>query len=380
MKNKQKRILILTGIYPPDSGGPATFLPKIEKYLQSSNYFINLLSLSNLPKTCIVSTDLTHKVFIPRKINKIYRTILVLKNIYNLAQKSDLIFINGLFLEAYFVLRFLKRISIAKIVGDPVWEKAQLKSPRTIKFENRQLKQYSMSLAIFSYIYKKVFKSFNVLIFPSNYLKNTFINLYNLNNSYLVIHNSVPELNVLKTPNLKAKKYDLVILSRLVRWKNVDLFLKTISHKNYRVLIIGDGPEKSKLEKISFQSNLDITFTGDLSHQDTQAKLDGSKVFIQVSSYEGFSHSLLEAMSRGLICFVSNIESNREIINDSVNGFLVDLSGLNEISAILDIYIGDYDKQLIIGENAIRTIKEGFLDEVEIPKYIEKFDQLICLK
>ena len=78
-----------------------------------------------------------------------------------------------------------------------------------------------------------------------------------------------------------------------------------------------------------------------------------------MSRFEGNPKARLEAMSRGCVCIVSNISSNKEIIKDEINGFLVhnidgDLS--NKINNIVN------DKNLIkkIGLEAQKNINENF--------------------
>ena len=52
------RVLVTVGIFPPDIGGPATFVPKIAKYFQDElNYEIEILTLSDNKNSCLLYTS-----------------------------------------------------------------------------------------------------------------------------------------------------------------------------------------------------------------------------------------------------------------------------------------------------------------------------------
>jgi L-malate glycosyltransferase len=104
------------------------------------------------------------------------------------------------------------------------------------------------------------------------------------------------------------KKSDVVYMGRLVRHKNVDLLIKSVSLAlrvvpDIRVIIIGDGPENEKLRylvsKLGLEKN--VEFTGFLSNYDEAiALMKSAKVFVSPSTREGFGMAALEANACGL--------------------------------------------------------------------------------
>ena len=88
-------ILITTGIYPPDVGGPARFVPLIADKLSIKNN-VNVLTLSeNLGSSEKVNYEVTRII---RKQNKIIRFLKSILLIIKVGKGSDIIFINGLWL------------------------------------------------------------------------------------------------------------------------------------------------------------------------------------------------------------------------------------------------------------------------------------------
>ena len=113
-------ILITTGIFPPDVGGPAKFVPLIADNL-SKNHSLNVITLSEETNSV---DEFDYGIFrIKRNQNKIFRFLKTVMLIIRKGRNVNIIFINGLWLEVYIANLFLRKETIRKIVGDPVWEK-----------------------------------------------------------------------------------------------------------------------------------------------------------------------------------------------------------------------------------------------------------------
>ena len=87
-----------------------------------------------------------------------------------------------------------------------------------------------------------------------------------------------------------------------------------------RLVLIGDGPERDALADLatSFGCRDRIVFAG--HRVDAASLITAFDAFILGSEFEGMSNSLMEAMSIGLPCVVSDIAPNRELITDDVTG------------------------------------------------------------
>ena len=90
------------------------------------------------------------------------------------------------------------------------------------------------------------------------------------------------------------------------------------------LLIAGDGPERSRLEALVRELGIApaVRFLGVQS--DMEAILSALDVFVLTSHSEGFSNAILEAMGMGLPVVASKVGGNIEMVEDGVNGFLVD--------------------------------------------------------
>ena len=357
------RVLVTVGIFPPDIGGPATFVPKIAKYFQDElNYEIEILTLSD-NKNSNINDDFSVKR-IDRNLPIIYRWLKTIFTIYKLGKNKDLIFVNGLGTEATIANIFLKKKIIRKIVGDPVWERAYSKAKISESFDEFQVKNYGFSISLQKKVRSFSIKKSDIVVTPSQHLKNFILNL-GFKNKIEIINNGVfiPEEN---TNIFTNDQINITIVSRLVSHKNIEKIIRAISDLNNPLInlnIIGDGPELNQLQKISLESNNkdNIIFHGKLNRDDINHIFLKSDIYIQASNYEGLPHSLLEAMSYGIPVLCTPVGECKEILGNEDRGYILDLPvSKNNIKSKISEIIGEKNIANKKGERGKDFINEKY--------------------
>ena len=116
------KILLVTGIFPPDIGGPSTYIPNLARYLKKKGHEVRILTLANDTKNQL--RDEFEIIRIQRTLPKPLRMILVIA-FFSFISKDFKVFANGLHEEVGISLALRKRHALAKIVGDPVWERSR---------------------------------------------------------------------------------------------------------------------------------------------------------------------------------------------------------------------------------------------------------------
>ena len=357
------RVLVTVGIFPPDIGGPATFVPKIAKYFQDElNYEIEILTLSD-NKNSNINDDFSVKR-IDRNLPIIYRWLKTIFTIYKLGKNKDLIFVNGLGTETTIANIFLKKKIIRKIVGDPVWERAYSKAKISESFDEFQVKNYGFSISLQKKVRSFSIKKSDIVVTPSKHLKNFILNL-GFKNKIEIINNGVfiPEEN---TNIFTNDQINITIVSRLVSHKNIKKIIRAISDLNNPLIylnIIGDGPELNQLQKISLKSNNkdNIIFHGKLNRDDINHIFLKSDIYIQASNYEGLPHSLLEAMSYGIPVLCTPVGECKEILGNEDRGYILDLPvSKNNIKSKISEIIGEKNIANKKGERGKDFINEKY--------------------
>jgi glycosyltransferase involved in cell wall biosynthesis len=347
------RILLTTGIYPPDIGGPATFIPEIASTLVEMGHQVTVLTLTNdLDR---VENSLFRIHFISRKRLRIYRQLKTVFFLIKYLKNIDLVFANGLHEEVGTSLRITKRFngsSVAKIVGDPVWERAVNAfdtQSQIDEFISKKNLKYSFQRRVLV----ASLNEFNLITAPSR-------ELLSLAKSWGV---ATPMMHIpngirISDATSKTEFFDLITVSRLTQWKNIDRVISVAIDLDLQLAIVGSGPDFKKLENL-VSGHPNIKLLGEKSRDEIELLLLQSKIYVALSSYEGLSFSLLQAMMLKRTCIVSDIPGNAQVITTQENGILVPASDANELKLQIDISLRDETLRNRLGENArAKVIKE----------------------
>lgn len=324
------KILITVGIFPPDIGGPASFVPKIAELYSNSGHDVTVVCLTDRKQT----DNLNFKVVrILRNQNLLIRWIKTVSQIIRQGYNADLLFVNGLPMESYIANIFTRKKLIRKIVGDWAWERGMNKKIINESFDEFQNNKHNLHLEIAKFSRGWTATKADLIITPSNHLKNVVKGWGVKENSIKVIYNGTKLKNKPDPIDDQPNDYlKLITVGRLAPWKNIDIIIEALNdykkaNQNFIFYIVGSGPEEIKLKKLVNDLDLEnfVTFTGQLQKDDLNYYLQKSDIYIQASSYEGLPHVILEAMSHNLSIISTPIGGTNEVIQDGKNGWVWEL-------------------------------------------------------
>jgi len=317
-------ILITVGIFPPDIGGPASFVPKISDFLIENGHSVKIICLSEAGN--IHTEDNLDVVRIKRSNNLPIRWIKTIYQIVKNGRRSDLIFVNGLGVESAIANLILKKQLIRKIVGDPVWERAYNKKRITQSFDDFQNNKHSFLIEVQKLLRNWSINSAEIVITPSDHL-NSFVSGIGYSKKILKINNGVNITDINRANESKAD-INLIIISRLVVQKNINIVIeamKLLDNKNLKLRIIGEGGEFSKLESAIHDLNLQnqVQLLGKIDNNKISQFLLTADIFIQASNYEGLPHSVLEAINYEVPILSTETGGCKDLLNDGERGFII---------------------------------------------------------
>lgn len=319
------KLLVATPLYPPETGGPATYSKLLEETLPQEGITVTLVKFKSVR-------------WYPKIIRHIaYFFLLLLKT-----GKADAILALdpvSVGLPAALAARVLGKPFFVKIVGDYAWEQGtqrfgvkgtldEFVEHRSLPFFVQMLKDIERWVALRA---KKI-------IVPSAYLKKIVTAWRIPESRIVVIHNAVSIETIGSVPSsVSALSHPLIVsVGRLVPWKGMKELIDAVATIRETLpaslVIVGDGPERERVTTWAHKKlGAHAVVTGALSHTDTLAVMERGDVFALNTSYEGLSHLLIEALTLGKPIVTTNVGGNPELITHGENGMLV---GRGDVTAL----------------------------------------------
>ncbi len=179
---------------------------------------------------------------------------------------------------------------------------------------------------------------------------------------------------------LPAVAVVVAIIGRLSIEKGHAFLLDAIAalpgRSNIQLLVIGDGPERSNLERHSAALGLSgqTTFLG---HRNDTPRLYGAVDILAIASArEGLPNVLLEAMLYGIPCVATAVGGIPEVISDGRNGLLVEPGALPAYKDALLRLATDLPLRRQLGANARETIMKEYLFSSRMERMMALYEDL----
>jgi len=217
----------------------------------------------------------------------------------------------------------------------------------------------------FECLHLAIIKHLDKIVACSKSLQQVFAENYNIqveavqngvNTDFFVPIDSNKKAELRKQLGIAEKSIVFIVLGRLGERKNVGLIVDaflSVQNQAIRLLIVGSGPQQHTLEQKAM-SDERIIFVG--STGSPLNYLQASDFLISSALAEGLPNTVLEALSCGLPCILSDISPHKELIEDSNAGILYDRFSIGSLkTAMLDSLTWDRDnKSLVARQHALK--------------------------
>jgi len=305
MKSPKLRILIAAAIYPPDPGGPATHAARYERDFDALGHKVRLLVFSRL-------------LWLPFGV----RHLVFLLRMFQAAAGVDVIYAQDAMSTGWasFMAAFvLRRKLVYRIGGDMVWERALERGGAAVPIREFYRSGDHKKSRLFAFQRFSLARADHIIV-PSPLLIDIYTKHYNIAPERIVlIPNPVPSPNpdlrgsTLGVEPLRSEEArTLVFSSRLVSYKNLDLFLDAFaavyeSIAPAKVILIGDGPERGNLKTLVKRLGLvdQVIFPGRLPHQEALEHIRAARATIAPALTEFNPNFVLEGFAHGVPTIMS---------------------------------------------------------------------------
>lgn len=226
----------------------------------------------------------------------------------------------------------------------------------------------------------KIEKYIDAYGFRSEIIRNRFIDKHsNLvkDKPIFIATSGVSEKSIINkdelTKKIEKKTTEILVVSTFIKRKNIDSILYAINELKdkyeFKLTIIGNGPEKENLKKITKDLELSkyVNFIGQQKREDILKYMRSSDIFALISKNETLGMVYLEAMASGCIVIGSKNEGIDGIIISEKNGYLCNAGNYNELSILIEkiLLFSEVEKEKVL-INAYKKIKDQTEEKVSM--------------
>jgi glycosyltransferase involved in cell wall biosynthesis len=304
--NNNGKILLATGIFYPDVGGPAIHVVKIAERLSKEGFKPLVIAYGDDPK----NRSFPFKVKrISRKYPKFLQWLLYFLTVFKETINSKIVYAfdpTAAGVPACIASRFWRKPFVIRIGGDPIWEREVEVGRRMMSItQYYEMGLYKQDKPILFKIIKTLLNNADKVVFYNQFWKDFANKYYKLPNSKIIIFKNPVFKRESANPVLKDNP-TIIFAGRFVAYKNLPLVLNVFDKtreklKKGNLLLIGKGPEINRLLEIkkSLSSGQHIEFLESLPQEKLFEKIRESSIAIGPALSEFNPNFILESLSFG---------------------------------------------------------------------------------
>ncbi len=183
-------------------------------------------------------------------------------------------------------------------------------------------------------------------------------------------------------PETRAARPTLLFVGRLAAVKGVPVLFDALAtviqqHPDVLLRLVGDGPERQKLEATAADLGLQdhVEFCGYKSQAEVAEALSTTDVFVLPSFAEGVPVVLMEAMASQVPVITSKIAGVPELVEDGVSGLLLPPGAVGPLADALNTLLGDADMRAAMGKAGREKVARNFVSAKEAEKLMNLFER-----
>ena len=331
------RIVLLTGIWPPDVGGPATHGPDLARFLLERGHGVRVVTMGDGEPTerpCVVEVAVRGRPF---ALSYAHLTALATRA----ARGADVVYATATYAAAASAATAARRPLVAKLVSDPAYERARRWGLFSGTLEEFQCARGARLEALRRGRTASLRRAHRIVV-PSAYLA-AIAHGWNLERGRVeVVPNPAPPERPAEAEQLP--RGTLVFAGRLTAQKGLATALEALTRvPAARLVLVGDGPDRAELERRAQEAGLNgrVEFRGARPREEVLRALAGAEAALLPSEWENLPHAAVESLAVGTPVVATAVGGVPEVVRDGENGLLVEPSDAEALAAAIERVLGD---------------------------------------
>lgn len=294
------RVLVVTGLYPPEGGGPATHTKMMEKYLPAYGLTVDVLPFRRV-----------------RHLPPVIRHAALLVLCVLRARHADVVFAQdtaSVGFPARLASWLVGARFVVRVPGDHVWEQGRARFGVQSSLEDFALWPTHPYLFFLRLVQRCTLTGAHVVV-PSDFLLGIVLRWGVARHRVVRLYNGVDLSAPVDMPEEPVARPCILSIARLVAWKGLRELISTLpGHLSWHLYLVGDGPQRHALVVYAQEIGVyeRVHFLGEQSNARARGWMEAADVCVLNSTYEGFSHVLVEMLHAGKPIVATDLPGNRE--------------------------------------------------------------------
>jgi glycosyltransferase involved in cell wall biosynthesis len=356
------KVLVISGIWPPDVGGPASHAPQVASFLQSRGHGVVVVTTASAPPPS--ATFPVH--WVSRSLPKGVVHVRTGLEVARRAARVDVVYTTGMFGRSAVGATLARRPYIVKLTADPAFERARRRGIVGGNVDQFQAASAGPKVRALRLARDAELRGAAHVFTPSSYLGELAVSWGVAPARVSVLPNPAPELpeseprEVLRA-SFGMDRLTLAFAGRLTAQKSLGLALRAISQVDgVDLLIAGEGDERAPLEDAAAKLALSerVRFLGPLARDRVIDLFRAADAAILSSSWENFPHAVVEALAAGTPVIATRAGGVAEVVHDEVNGLIVPADDVEALGAAVRRFAGDAELRERLRAAAVPSVAE----------------------
>jgi len=359
-------VLIVSGIWPPDVGGPASHAPELAEYLEARGHRVEVVTTAErAPARESYPVGWT-KRSLPRGV----RHVDAAARIARAARRADVAYTTGMLVRSSLGTALARRPVVMKLTSDPAYE-------RSLRYDlfSGDLDEFQRvdgpRLRALRRINDVALRRAEHLVVPSEALRRLAIGWGIAPDRVTLLPNPVAAPELAPRDELRARHGftgpTLAFAGRLVPQKSIDVALRALGQLDAVTLVLaGEGGEAERMQALARELGVDgrVLFLGAQPRATVFELLAAADAALLSSSWENFPHVVVEALAVGTPVISTDVGGVGEIVRDGENGLLVPIGDPDALAAAVRRYLGDQELQARLRAAAAGSIERFAPDAI----------------
>jgi glycosyltransferase involved in cell wall biosynthesis len=354
------RILIVSGIWPPDVGGPASHAPELADFLRGRGHEVEAVTTARAaPPPAPYRVSWTSRRY-PVGARHLHAAGLVARR----ARPADVVYSTGMIGRSALATGLARTPLVLKLTGDPAYERSLRYGLHAANLEEFQHLR-GARLGVLRKARDLALRRAARVVCPSASLRAIALRWGIAPEKVTVLPNPVAAPAGLGEREELRQRHGLdgptlVFAGRLTAQKSLGVALEAlVRNDGVSFVLAGDGPDRAELERRAAELALDgrARFLGPKPRETVFELLRAADGALLSSSWENFPHMVVEALAVGTPVLSTDSGGVAEVVTDGENGLLVPPGEPEALAAAIGRYFADEPLRARLRRAAARSVE-----------------------